>query len=605
MQMNQERVDELVPRKETVVKQKLIDKINALGADSNTTAKDLTYLSKSLEVLNKKVKADTYTDGSGPDTYGKRPVQQEVPHNSMPGWNTGRGEHRNASPAQFGIYTSHYAWSCGVTIYDEKCEPMTNSRWSWCHHYGGSTGGQYGPWSTGQRSACWDWNGNPCYFNTHTHTSSSHCFNNGADSCGPHGNSNMITSPAGSLSTIFWNNENNQASGIGIRHEKRNEQVETGNYEPTDKYTYLIYQNQTIRLRNKKVMPGAANLDYSQKPTTNGDTASYGSLSHNAERKELAVLNRDSSVQDQESATGYHFDTKIYKNVPDINLSTNLATALDNASAASMQSRIEDGEGGKGTYTPVSNDGNSLEYGVRGRSVYTNTLYHPTSRAESWQGIKIVLVDTGDIYWSVTTSECHSLHRCNRYTVDGVTNDDYFTWGFVPTWSKMAAMAGYKGQDEYLNEDVIGYDNRPEVMDYHYCNNLYGREAGGTHPNGTSAGCGHVNIMSRNHRNVILQSQYYNYGSGNSSWIIDKRFSRHQIAWYVRDTTYGCQWGPFGEEGFVGSFSRNKHGSDSGYRLYLMRQDQNTGTWMRSEMSRAMASTNPHYTTYPTLIPIM
>ena len=60
MQMNQERVDELVPRKETVVKQKLIDKINALGADSSTTAKDLTYLSKSLEVLNKKVKAANF-----------------------------------------------------------------------------------------------------------------------------------------------------------------------------------------------------------------------------------------------------------------------------------------------------------------------------------------------------------------------------------------------------------------------------------------------------------------------------------------------------------------------------------------------------------------
>ena len=70
-------------------------------------------------------------------------------------------------------------------------------------------------------------------------------------------------------------------------------------------------------------MPGAANLDYSQKPTTNGDTASYGSLSHNAERKELVVLNRNSSIQDQESVTGYHFDTKIYKNVPDNNLSTN------------------------------------------------------------------------------------------------------------------------------------------------------------------------------------------------------------------------------------------------------------------------------------------
>ena len=43
MKMNQERVDELVPRKETVVKQKLIDKINALGADANTTVKDITY----------------------------------------------------------------------------------------------------------------------------------------------------------------------------------------------------------------------------------------------------------------------------------------------------------------------------------------------------------------------------------------------------------------------------------------------------------------------------------------------------------------------------------------------------------------------------------
>ena len=129
MKMNQERVDELVPRKETVVKQKLMDKINALGADANTTVKDLTYLSKSLEVLNKKVKSDSYTDGSGPDCYGRRPVQQEVPHTSMPSWNTGRGDSRNASPAQFGIYTSHYSWACGVTIYDEKCEPMTNSNW--------------------------------------------------------------------------------------------------------------------------------------------------------------------------------------------------------------------------------------------------------------------------------------------------------------------------------------------------------------------------------------------------------------------------------------------------------------------------------------------
>ena len=604
MQFNQERLDEVIPRKETIVKQKLMDKINALGADSSTSVKDLTYLSKSLEVLNKKVKEDTFTDGTGPDCYGRRLKQQEVPHTSLPGWNTGRGESRNASPAQFGIYTSHYAWSCGITIYDEKCEPMTNSRWSWCHHYGGSTGGQYGPWSTGQRSACWDWNGNPCYFNTHTHTSSSHCYNNGADSCGPHGNSNLITSPAASLSTVFWNQENNQASGIGMRHEKRNEQIETGNYEPTDKYTYLIYQNSSIRLRNKKVMPGAANLDYSQKATTNGDSAAYGSLSHNAERKELAVLNRNHAILNQENQNGYYFDTKIYKNVPDINLSTDLGTALDNATSKTFRNRIDDG-GGQGTYTPISNAGNSLEYGIQGRQIYGNTLYDPGEREEGRAGMKIVLVDTGDIYWSITHSSAHSLHRCNRYTVDGVTNDDFYAGGFVPVWNKMAAMAGYKGQDEYLNENQIGYDDRTEVVQYMYLNNFYGREAGTSHPNGASHSPNHVNIMSRNHRNIILQTAYYHYGCGMAAFLIDKRFSRHQIAWYTRDTTYGCQWGPFGEEGFVASFSRNKHGSDSAYRLYLMRQDQNTGTWMRSEMSRAMASTNPNYTTYPTLIPIL
>jgi|TARA_B110000263_G_scaffold246659_1_gene258073 hypothetical protein len=604
MQYNQERVDEIIPKKETIVKQKLVDKINSLGADAGTTTKDLTYLSKSLEVLNKKVKEDTFIGGTGPDCYGIRPIQQEVPNNSMPGWNTGKGEHRNASPAQFGIYTSHYSWSCGVTIYDEKCEPMTNSSWTWCHHYGGQTGGQWGPWSTGQRSACFDWNGNNCYFNTAGSTSSHNCYNNGADSCGPHGNSNLIVSPAATLSTVFWKQDNDQASGIGMRHEKRNEQIETGNYEPTDKYTYLVYQNQTIRLRNKAVMPGAADLDYSQKATINGDTAAYGSVTHNAERKEIAVLNRNNAVLNQEGSTGYYFDTRIYKNVPNLNLTTDLGVVLDNATSATMQTKIDDG-GGQGSYTPISNNGQTLDYTVNARSVYAQTLYDPGERAEGHQGMKIVMVDTGDIYWSITHSTSHSLHRCNRYTVDGVTDDDYFAEGFIPVFNKHAAMVGYKGQDQYLNDNVVGYDTRTEVVDYHYCNNNYGREAGTSHPNGGSSGCGHVNIMSRNHRNVILQSPFYYYGCGMSAWLIDKRFSRQQIAWYVRSTSYGGQWGPFGEEGFVASYSRNKHGSDAAYRLYVMRQDQNTGTWMRSEMSRAMASTVPNNTTYPTLIPIL
>ena len=89
-----------------------------------------------------------------------------------------------------------------------------------------------------------------------------------------------------------------------------------------------------------------------------------------------------------------------------------------------------------------------------------------------------------------------------------------------------------------------------------------------------------------------------------ASWIIDKRFSRWQTAWYVRNETYGCQWGPFGEEGFVASFARNGDGINCSYRLYIHRQDHNTGMWQRSEMSRATAERAPTYTQYPTLIPI-
>jgi len=44
MQFNQERIDELVPRKEHTVKHKLMDKINALGSDASNTVIDLTYL---------------------------------------------------------------------------------------------------------------------------------------------------------------------------------------------------------------------------------------------------------------------------------------------------------------------------------------------------------------------------------------------------------------------------------------------------------------------------------------------------------------------------------------------------------------------------------
>ena len=598
-----EHIEAIKGRKEQTVKKKLIDKINSLGAESATTPKELTYLSKSLEVLNKQIRdTSTYlTDEPQVNSTDNRPIkydQHQGPNTAMPNWNVGRGEKRNSSPIQFGLYTSHYNWSCGLTLYDESCEPQVHSRWTWCHHHSGGDGGQYGHWATAQRSSCFDWNANNCYYNSAGTVTSSHCFSNGADSCGPLGNSNLVAGTGGALATRFWCNDSNQASSIGPRHEYRNEQVETGNYEPTDKYTYLIYQNQTVRLRNRRILPGA-NADYSQKPTTNGNIASYGSLTHNFTRKELAVVNQNTSIQDEDAQTGYHFDTKIYKSVPDINLETNLATALNDSTAKTIRSRIEDG-GHRGNYE-ISATG--LEYSMNERSVYNRTLFQP-DRAESYQGIKICMVDTGDIYWSVLHNYCHSLHKCTRYTYDGVTDDDYYDWGFVPVYSKVAAMRGLKGQDQWKNENVIGYNNRPEVVDHLYCDNIRGREEGGEHPNGTSAGCGHVNIMSRNHRNVILQTPYYYRGSGTASFLVDKRFSMFTLAAYIRDNQHGVQWGPFGEEGFVCNYSRNAHYNDDPYRLYINRQDHNTGVWQRSEMSRARCESVPCAPNYPTLIPI-
>ena len=602
-----ERIEEIVPRKETNVKKKLIDRINALGSDATTTAKELTYLSKSLEVLNKQIKTDTFTGGSGPEDYGKRPALQEEPHASMPSWNVGRGTMgRNSSPAQFGIYGSN-SHSAGLVTYNEQSDAVVANRWQWCHHNGGGNGGSYGPWSTGQRNNNAAWNTNNCYYGSMAYTHTGYCHNNGADSVGPLGHSGLVTGPGQALARRHWcTGESNQATGISCVSEYRNEQVETGNCEPTDKYTYLIYQNSTIRLRNRRILPGAV-TDYSQKPTVNGDTNSFGSLTHNFFRKELAVLNRDSTILDQQGDGGYHFKTKIYKNVPDINLQTDLGLVLNDATAKTITSRIEDG-GDQGVIGGITRDpsGITMEYDTNDRSVFAEKLFENAGRLEGREGTKMVMVDNGDIYWSVTCTNSHSLHKCTRYTVDGVTDDDYFDWGFVPTYSKVAAMRGYKDQDEFLNEDVIGYDRRPEVVDYHQLSDFRGRDTAYAtqHANGVTWGCSHVGIPSRNNKNVILQCAYYHYGAGSSSWLIDKRFSRWQTACYFRDTGYGVQWGPFGEEGFVCNYARNGDGADADYRLYLMRQDLNTGIWQRSDMSRAMNERVPATTVYPTLVPI-
>ena len=601
-----ERIDEIVPRKETNVKKKLIDRINTLGADANTSAKELTYLSKSLEVLNKQIKEDTFTGGSGPDDYGKRPALQEIPHQPMPSWNvSGKGTMgRNSSPAQFGIYGSG-PHSAGICTYDDRAEPVTANRWTWDHHDGsGGTGGAFGPWSTAQRSGPpWAWNTCSSFWSAMNVTSSHCCYNNGADTVGPLGHSGFVSSPGATLARRMWTNGlSNQSTGISPTSEFRNEQVETGNCEPTDKYTYLIYQISTIRLRNRRILPGAV-TDYSQKPTVNGNTNSYGSLTHNFTRGELAVLNRDSTILDQNGDGGYHFKTKIYKNVPDINLQTDLGLVLNDSTAKVMTSRIEDG-GDQGDYEAPGID---LEYDTNDTSVFDDILFANAGHDEVRQGTKIVMVDNGDIYWSVANTVAHSLHKCTRYTVDGVTDDDYFDWGFVPTYSKVAAMRGYKDQDEFLNEDVIGYDRRPEVVDYHKLSDFRGRNSGYTtdHPGGVTYGCSHVGIPSRNNKNVILQCAYYQWGCGMSSWLIDKRFSRWQTAWYMRDATYGCQWGPFADEGFVANYARNADGVDSAYRLYVMRQDINTGIWQRSEMSRTMSERVPATTVYPALVPIV
>ena len=116
-----EHIENIKGRKEITVKKKLIDKINSLGAESTTSPKELTYLSKSLEVLNKQIRDTTSYTSDEPkvNSTDNRPIrydQQQVPNNAMPNWNVGRNQARNSTSAQFGVYTSHYAWSCGNNI---------------------------------------------------------------------------------------------------------------------------------------------------------------------------------------------------------------------------------------------------------------------------------------------------------------------------------------------------------------------------------------------------------------------------------------------------------------------------------------------------------
>ena len=91
---------------------------------------------------------------------------------------------------------------------------------------------------------------------------------------------------------IYWTEGGNQTTGRAPRHEMRNEALIVGNYECSDKESYLVYDKQTIYLRSKRVLPGAGpGANFSQKASNNGTKNTFGTLSHNADRGELVIMN--------------------------------------------------------------------------------------------------------------------------------------------------------------------------------------------------------------------------------------------------------------------------------------------------------------------------
>ena len=598
------------------IKHRLIEKINDLTPSA--TPRELTFLSKSLERLNNAVKTDSFSGREGEIT---KFHQSEIGNLSVNRTHVNAGKH--SSPPEFGIYSAHYSYSATVVVYDERLQAQDSHKWMWCHHHTGGHSGMWSYWSSGQRQSCDSWNGNPCYLGSHTHTCTSHCMTNGMDTCGPLGNSMLHVGTEACMAVRFWR-DGNQSSGRNPSCEYRNEQLIHGETEPSDKETYIVYDKQTIYLKNRRVLPGAgANANYSQKSSSNGTVNAYGTLTHNADRGEMIVMNHHNTQVDGYGVADWMNQVKIWYNCPTIKADTNLGTYLDDSTSKQCFVRFDDAWDSDRTPTwtnTIGADSTAWPSGAT-RTLETSKypIWHPTSHSGHTDSRpvcvtdnKLVLTNNGDLYYSVWYRYGHTLFKSTRYR-DPLTkqvDDTYYKDIFVPKWNRECSILNVRGYDEHKRDGQLGYEpigTRPEKMDFHYLNESYGRDQGGGDYGaaGTSIGGGHFAIQSRNKKNVVCTAPYYRYGCGGSAWIVDKRFNKWGTGLYFRDQTYGTQWGPLGKEGFVLNYSRNSHGANPAHRVWIFRQNLNSGEWTRSEMGRNMQQLGCATTSYPALVPII
>ena len=614
------------------IKNKIIEKINTLSSTANP--RELTFMSKSLERLNSALPEQMVTNAEG---YVQDEVidfnQSTVP--PMPVNLTRAGIGAKGSPAEFAIYSQHSWIRATFQNYGENLQANDSNLWHWCHHHTGSRGGGvWGFWSTAQRNHCSNWGGNNyCYFPTSGSPADSGCYTTGSDAVGPLGHSGMWVGAERGFG-ITWTHNCYQSTGRAPRHELRNENHIVGNYECSDKESYLAYDKQTIYLRSKRVQPGAGpSGNYSQKSTNCGDTNSYGSLSHNADRGELAVMNLKATQVDGYNEQKMMHEVKLWKQVPTININTNLATYMNNANSWSTFVRFDGRRDSNITPTWINSEGGdtsawggdnpyrreSQSLGVQGQgSGYFMATYDPNSNVGGPDNIawectdnRLVITNNGDIYYGIHSRYNHTIHRTKRYR-DPTTNlvdDTYYESIFVPEWNHENHIKNVSGIDEYRRRNIVGYQPigcSAVMLDALYLEDACGRNEGGgaSYGNaGTSNGGAGFNIMSRNKKNVLMTSQYHRYGSGTATFLVDKRFNRWSTMAYLRDVNYGVHWGPFGKEGFVCSFNRNMHANNISTRVYIWRQNTNSGMWSRCDMSRALAFHNHCDSNFPAMIP--
>jgi hypothetical protein len=283
-------------------KEDLLDRIGVLADTTATTASDTILLTDALTTLDKGVDDETVVQPS-PDYH-----------------------YRNTRP-EYGIWMANHQNRGGMTIVDEMAVPL-KQRAYWHHSYeDGADGCFTGQWSTGQKD---EYNNattrTSCYYNSTTNLPSGiDCYIMGTTAVGELGHFRLITGYR-ALEVI-------RSDTAGDDYHKEN--IYVGNAELSSKECYLRYKNQTLALRLRSLT--ASHESLSEYDTGNNTQSSRGGCSYNKTREELVVHNRKGITQT--------FTTKIYKNIPELNRKTNIATVLTAAegTSASLDYTLADG----------------------------------------------------------------------------------------------------------------------------------------------------------------------------------------------------------------------------------------------------------------------